>query len=107
MFERRRLLTLALLFILVVLVGVAIAAAGGRPLLSELSWDNEVPPATGTTATGSAVVTLNQGREEICFAITTSGLSGTVLADHINVGEAGTNGGVVVSLQVAIRGCVE
>ena len=107
MFERRRLLTLALLLILVVLVGVAIAAAGGRPLLSELSWDNEVPPATGTTATGSAVITLNQGREEICFAITTSGLSGLLLADHIHVGEAGMNGGVVVSLEGALSGCVD
>ena len=100
------LFALALLLTLVALANPDNAAAGGRPLFVDLSWDNEVPPSIGNTATGSAVFTLNQGQEEICFDITTSGLSGAVLADHIHKAEAGVNGGVVVSLEGMLSGCV-
>ena len=108
MLVRKRLLILASLFILIMLVGISIASAGGRPLHADLSFDNEVPPTTGTAATGSAFVTLNQGQGEVCFDITTSGLSGGVTGAHIHVGEAGVPGGVVVSLTAAYpSGCVD
>jgi hypothetical protein len=101
-----RRLALVALIVAFALGGSLPALAGGRPLSADLSWDNEVPPALGTTATGSAEFTLNQGQGEICFDIETTGLSGPVLADHIHVGEAGTNGGVVVNLGGLLEGCV-
>lgn len=106
MLERKRLLALVLLLILVALVGVGVVAAGGRPLVADLSWENEVPLATGTSATGSAVFTLNQGQGEVCFHIVANDLSGPVLADHIHVGEAGMPGPIVVSLEGMLSGCV-
>ncbi len=101
--RRRVLVALVVLFALGVSLPVL---AGGRPLSADLSWDNEVPPGTGTTETGSADITVNQGQEEICFDIQVSGLSAPLLADHIHVGVAGQNGPVVVSLQGALEGCV-
>ena len=107
MLAKKHLLALTLLVVLETLVGVGIVAAGGRPLVADLSWENEVPPASGTSATGWAEFTLNQGLEEICFHITVENLSGPLVADHIHVGEAGTNGGVVVNLGGALSGCVD
>jgi hypothetical protein len=76
------------------------ALGGGRPLTTELSGDNEVPP-TGHEATGTVVVTLNQGRGEVCAEIETSGFAeDEVIAGHIHVGGTTDIGAVVVDLQV-------
>lgn len=84
-----------------VLVGLALpAVAGGRPLSAALSWDNEVPPAVETAATGTIHLTLNQGQGEVCFWLDTDGLSGPPLAGHIHAAPAGQNGGVVVNLGI-------
>ncbi len=71
----------------------------GRPLEASLSSDNEVPPS-GTGATGTAEVTLNQGLGRVCVEIHAEGLAGDVVAGHIHTGVAGVNGGVVVNLGV-------
>jgi len=73
------------------------ALAGGRPLSADLSDDNEVPP-NESGASGSALVTLNQGQGEVCFEIEAEGFSSGILFAHIHVGGAGVNGGVVVTL---------
>jgi hypothetical protein len=106
MLGKKHLLALTLLLVLVALVGVGVVAASGRPLVADLSWENEVPPASGTSATGWAEFTLNQGQEEICFHITVENLSGPLVADHIHVGEAGVAGPPVVNLGGALDGCV-
>ena len=91
---------LAVTILSIVLVSVASATSnGGRPLQANLASENEVPPS-GTGASGSAHITLNQGQGEVCVEITTQGLAGSVLAGHIHVGSAGSNGGVVVNLGV-------
>lgn len=68
---------------------------GGRPLTAVLSGASEVP-ANGSQATGSATVTLNQGLNEVCWEVSTSGLTPT--ASHIHRAPAGVNGPVVVNL---------
>ncbi len=105
MLGTKGLFAVAILLTLGALTSVNIAVAGGRPLVADLLDSNEVPPS-GTGGSGKTVVTLNQGRGEICFDITTNGLSGPVIADHIHLGEAGANGPVVVSFQGQLSGCV-
>lgn len=77
------------------------AFAGGRPLSAELTGSSEVPPS-GSAATGTAELTLNQGQGEICVEITSSGYAADemIVAGHIHEAPAGQNGGVVVNLQV-------
>lgn len=64
---------------------------------ADLTAANEVPP-NDSPATGSAHVTLNQGQGEVCFEIEASGFTTDILFAHIHVGEAGVNGGIVVTL---------
>jgi hypothetical protein len=91
------------LAVIAMVVAMALPAlGGGRPLTAELSGDNENPPS-GSEATGTAVVTLNQGLGEVCADITSSGYEEgeVIVAGHIHVGAAGVNGDIVVDLQVA------
>ena len=78
------------------------ALGGGRPLSAVLSGDNENPPS-GSAATGTAEVTLNQGLGEVCVDIQSSGyVTGeVVLAGHIHGGPEGVNGPIVVNLFVS------
>ncbi len=88
-------------------------AFAGRPLKATLLGANEVP-ASGT-ATGSALIRLNQGQKRVCFTLNVSGLAGSsVTGAHIHRGAAGVNGVVVVGLDattlaegVAAKGCVQ
>lgn len=68
----------------------------GRPLRAVLSGANEIPPAGG--ATGNALIRLNQGRNRICYTITTTGLGSPVTAAHIHTGAATASGPPVVAL---------
>ena len=54
---------------------------------------------------GSALVGLSPGGNEICYSITVSGL-GTPTAAHIHKGAAGTNGPVVVPFNPPVDGSV-
>ncbi|MEJ7800885.1 MAG: CHRD domain-containing protein [Ilumatobacter sp.] len=99
-----------LLFPVLVLAGASILAAapvnaGGRPVSASLAATNEVAPAAPgqVGATGSAAVTLNQGRGEICFEID-SNVTGPTAA-HIHEAPVGKNGPIVVTLSVT-DGCV-
>jgi hypothetical protein len=83
------------------------AAAGGRPLTADLSGANEVPPAD-PAGTGFARVTLNPGRETVCFDIVVENIAPAAAA-HIHRGGAGVNGPVVVNFDVptnGLSGCV-
>jgi hypothetical protein len=87
------------------------ALGGGRPLTAELSGENENPPS-GSEATGTAVVTLNQGLGEVCADIQSSGYEEgeVIVGGHIHEGAEGVNGPIVVDLDVSTpnhSGCVE
>jgi hypothetical protein len=105
-----------LVFILV-LVGVGVLGAigaagatrasesshGGRPLHATLLPENQVPP-TASNGSGMALVTLNQGKGEVCWDISVSDLTSPVILAHIHSGAAGTNGPIVVDFNEPVNG---
>ena len=82
--------TLAALALLA-FAGLAGAADGGRPLAATV---------TGAEGSGTAAVTLNPGREEVCYTIDSTGLV-NVTAAHIHVHPSGA---VVVPTPVNASG---
>jgi CHRD domain len=96
---RRRVLFLAATLGLVALVVIAAPALGqGRPFSTTLTGAAEVPGPGDPDASGTALITLNQGQDEVCFDLSWAGIDGTVTAAHIHVGPAGVAGPVVVPL---------
>ena len=72
---------------------------GGTPFMAVMTPQQEVTPAGGDpnpNATGTTVLTLNSGQEEICFKMTFSGLSAPLSDAHIHQAPAGVGGGIVV-----------
>jgi len=98
------------------LFGGGFAIAGGRPLNASLAASNEVGQPgdvspSGVGATGSAALTLNQGRGEICFDLELVGLTTSPTRAHLHKGAAGVNGDVVVEFYetgepMVTEGCV-
>jgi len=74
------------------------ALAAGRPLSATLTGAAEVPGPGDADASGTALVTLNEGQGEVCFSLDWAGIDGTVTAAHIHAAPAGVAGPVVVSL---------
>jgi hypothetical protein len=75
----------------------ASASAGGRPLSTDLSGAEEVPPAD-PDGSGFARITLNSGIGEVCWSITASDITLPATAAHIHEAPAGVNGPIVVTL---------
>ena len=95
-----RFLTLVFLAMLLTMSGIATAQnqdQGGRPLSASLTGAAEVPGPGDTDGTGSAQITLNQGKGQICFELTVSNIAAATAA-HIHEGAVGKAGGVVVTL---------
>jgi CHRD domain len=96
---RRRVLFLAATLGLVAMVVIAAPALGqGRPFSTTLTGAAEVPGPGDPNASGTALLTLNQGQGEVCFDLSWAGIDGTVTAAHIHVGDVGVAGPVVVPL---------
>ena len=76
--------------------GVAIARDGEERLRAELLGTNEVPP-TDLDAHGRAKLTVDVAAGEVCFSVRFDD-TGTPNRGHIHVGDAQTNGGIVVPL---------
>jgi hypothetical protein len=87
--------------------------AGGKPLFATLLPANE--PGTGgdpnPAAIGTFRGTFNYGRAELCYTLTASNLSATIVAAHIHIAPAGVNGPVVIPLAAPVTGsssgCIE
>jgi hypothetical protein len=72
---------------------------GGTPFMAVMTPGQEVTTAGGdpsSSATGTTVLTLNSGQQEICFKMTWSGLSAPVSDAHIHAAPAGVGGDIVV-----------
>ncbi len=75
----RRVISMAVVTSVVVMGFAATGAAGGRSLDATLS------PAAGSSASGTADVTLNQGQGEVCFDLTWANTTAPVSAAHIHL----------------------
>jgi hypothetical protein len=96
---RRRVLFLAATLGMVALLTMGAPAYGqGRPFATTLTGAAEVPGPGDPDASGTALITLNQGQGEVCFDLSWAGIDGTVTAAHIHVGSATVAGPVVVPL---------
>ena len=93
----------------------AVAGPGevsGKKLTTSLSGAAEVtsagvPNQGDLGATGSATITINPGKSEICWKITTANFAAgttSVTGAHIHSAPATTNGPVVVALTAALSG---
>jgi hypothetical protein len=77
--------------------GTALAGGSGGPRLrAELAGTNELPP-TDPDGEGRARVKLHIDEGKVCFAVRFRD-AGTPNRGHIHVGDAATNGGIVVPL---------
>jgi hypothetical protein len=73
-------------------------AAGGKTLTATLTGAAEVPGPGDLDGTGTAEVTINPGLKSVCYTLAWANLEEPVWGAHIHEGEAGTAGGVVVTL---------
>ncbi len=81
------------------------AAAGGRTFTVTLTGEAEVPKPGDPDGTGTAVLRLNPGHEQVCSSITVKDVDELASA-HIHEAPAGQAGAVVVKLPVT-SGCVD
>ena len=96
-------LMLVWLVLLVLLLAVGSASAGGRPFSTTLTGAEEVPGPGDPDGSGFARLTLNQGQQEICFELTVSGIEPATAA-HIHIGPVGVAGPIVVGLEAPTGG---
>jgi hypothetical protein len=94
------------------IVGLAAAQEkeqGGRRLTATLTGAAEVPGPGDPDGGGTAVITLNQGQNEVCFELTVTNIAAATLA-HIHSGGPTVAGPVVVTLtppaEGSSKGCV-
>lgn len=94
---RRRLLFALLVSVLAVGLLGGTTLAGGRPLTATLTGAAERPGPGDPDGTGTAQITVNPGRGEICYTLTVSGIAPATTA-HIHEAPADKAGPVVVGL---------
>jgi hypothetical protein len=80
------------------LASASVVAAGELPFVGHLQGSQEVPPVV-SSASGTALVTVNDARTEIAFELQVEGIDlATTTAAHIHVAVPGVNGPVIFSL---------
>jgi 5'-nucleotidase len=89
---------LAVLAAFALVVGPATAGNAGAPRVASLAGDWEVPGPGDPDGTGSAKITLNEGRGQVCWDITVAGITLPAAAAHIHEGVVGQAGDIVVTL---------
>lgn len=69
---------------LLVVASAVPAAAGLKMFTAQLDPGQEVPPSTGSSGLGSALMTFDAKTGQLCYAISYSGLTGTEIATHFH-----------------------
>jgi 5'-nucleotidase len=82
----------------VLVVGPATAGDGGAVRVAPLAGDWEVPGPGDPDGTGSATITLNEGRGQVCWDLNVAGITLPAAAAHIHEGAVGEAGDIVVML---------
>jgi hypothetical protein len=95
---RKAILLVLVLVALLTMVGSAVADNGGRRFSTTLTGEAEVPGPGDPDGSGTAVIWLNPGQEEVCWEITVSNITLPATGAHIHVGTATEFGPVVVGL---------
>jgi hypothetical protein len=93
----RLLITIGLVGSLLAISAVSVAATGGRPLGATLTGAAEAPGPGDPDGSGSVWITVNPGQQEVCYALSVSGITPAVAA-HIHIGDVGVPGPIVVPL---------
>ncbi|MFE9692222.1 CHRD domain-containing protein [Micromonospora sp. NPDC005806] len=70
----------------------------GNTLHEQLTGYNETPLALSTTGDGQFRVQVDEGRQEISYELSYTGLEGTVTQAHIHLGSPSQSGGISVFL---------
>ena len=95
---RRTALLVTASLMLLALPAATAADDGGRPFVVPMTGAQEAPGPGDPDGTGTAWFTLNQGQEEICFALAVSDITLPATGAHIHIAPAGSPGPVVVPL---------
>jgi hypothetical protein len=77
--------------------------AGGAPLRATLTGAAEVPGPGDPDGSGSARITINVGRGQLCYELTVSDIAPATMA-HVHIGDASVAGPVVVGLDAPTDG---
>jgi hypothetical protein len=100
----RKLVALAIAFVAsIAFIPAVYADDGGRPFTTALTGAAEVPGPGDPDGSGTAVLSLNPGQEEVCFELTVTGIAPATAA-HIHIGGAGVAGPVVRGLSPPTSG---
>lgn len=84
--------------------GTAMAAdVGGRPYYAEMTGAAEVPGPGDPDGSGSARITVNPGKAEVCWELKVAGIATATMA-HIHQGGLTEAGGVVLALSPPAEG---
>lgn len=89
---------------LAVLFAAAPAQAKMVSFTSTMTAAEEVPNPGPAGATGTATIDINTDTNQVCYKLTTAGLSETPSAAHIHQGAKGVAGGIVVDFNIATGG---
>lgn len=79
------------------IAGSSLAADGGRKLQTTLTGAAEVPGPGDTDGSGSASITVNPGKNQVCYKVTVANID-VATAAHIHDADVGVAGPVVVGL---------